>query len=192
MKDTGVWNVIQPRAYGGLRTFDFQCRAVCEGGSEISNPAGGAHPAGLAVDFAYKGPNAQGGYNVGLDAKTHTQVTDGAAYAAWVSFGSLIHSEFPELTWGGDWKGRYRKLGYSDGKILLGFDPYHVELKSYRSHLPDKGTWKCVNGKAVQVTGAAEKAELTVKRHPVRSTAAVGLIAVAGVYAAWRLARRKR
>lgn len=188
------------RIVTGKRSLDRQCRAICEGGSELSDPSRGAHTAGLAVDFHAKpGAVFRNAYDVGLDKDTHTEITNPAAYALWSALGSLIKSKFgSQLTWGGDWKNRYvakakTKLGpsYSKSKILIGFDPYHVELKGYTKYLPERGYWRCEGGRAVERSDTARAAvERAVEEEPGK---AVGLpmmlIGAGAVY--WLFIRKK-
>ena len=175
----------------GKRSLDRQCRAICEGGSELSDPSRGAHTAGLAVDFHAKGPLFRHKYDTGLDSKTHTIMQNHAAAEMWKALGNVIHSEFPELVWGGDWKARYRKQGFTNDQIHLGFDPYHVELKGYRSHLPERGYWTCDGGKAVQKTGTTAIAQAAVQRAVEEQPGKVAVVPalLAGLGIAWIVSR---
>lgn len=175
----------------GKRTLGFQCRAICEGGSELTDPSRGAHTAALAVDFHAKGPLFRDKWDPGVDTKTHTIIERPAALAMWKAFGNLIRTEFPELTWGGDWKGRYRRLGYTNDQIHVGFDPYHVELKNYRSYLPDSGYWKCEGGKAVKRTDTAAAAAERALEEQKKTLLGVGLMAAAG-YFLWKKKSKAR
>jgi len=192
LQETGLAQHLVPTI--GKRSLDRQCRAICEGGSELSDPSRGAHTAGLAVDFlAKKGdPLFRHQWDVGLDKATHTKVENGGALAIWQAFGNLIKTEFPELTWGGDWKSRYRKKGYSNDEILVGFDPYHVELKGYRKYLPERGYWKCEGGKAVQrsdTTAAAVERALDEEPEKALGLPALLLLGASAIY--WLFFRKK-
>lgn len=193
MKELGLDKYFYP--VSGLRSLNRQCRARCEGGSSIKDPSRGAHTAGFAVDFhARRGAIFKHAYDTGLDTYSHTKYENPAATSWWLTFGSLIKNEFPELEWGGDWKGRYRERGFSDGDIKLGWDPYHVELKDYRKHLPERGYWKCDGGKAVKIEDPAEKAKAAAERIAEEEPSKL-MLPLAGLSAlllgAWYIKRRK-
>lgn len=151
------------------RSWDSQCWAICAGGSELKNPTDGAHtkvtkdgrPDAFAVDFKIVHPAASSGWDVGLDKETHTKITNSTTFALWSAFGNVIRQEFPKLTWGGDWKSRYvgpaAKIGKSRRDILIGFDPYHVELKNYRSKADPQPYVRCVGPKAVPAPSATQQ-----------------------------------
>lgn len=191
MKDKGLDQFFYPVT--GKRSLERQCRAICEGGSELKDPSRGAHTAGLAVDFhARTGPFFRHKYDVGLDRDTHTIVEYPPAHDLWQAFGKLLKEEFPELTWGGDWKARYRAKGFANDQIHLGFDPYHVQLKNYTRYLPDIGYWKCVGGRPVQRTDTAQAAvERAIEEEPGK-TVGVPALLLGGAVAFWLLTRGGR
>lgn len=161
---TGLSNYFKPAI--GMRSLDKQCWAKCAGGSFIQDPSRGAHPNGLAVDFHATGPMAptvfkaaNGRYSkwtTGLDQASHTQVFNGAALELWKAFGEVV-ARHPKLHWGGLWKKVYTDKGFSPSEVLLGFDPYHVQLKGFAKYVTGP-RYKCVGAKAVPLNKAEEAA----------------------------------
>jgi len=186
----GLTNYFKPAI--GKRSLDKQCWARCAGGSFIKDPSRGAHPNGLAVDFHATGPMASGIFKnagtyskwaTGLDQKTHTQVTNGAALELWKAFGEVV-KKHPKLEWGGLWKKPYTSQGFSRDQVLLGFDPYHVQLRDYLKYVTGP-RYKCVGGKAVPLKpaeAAAAAVQESVGSQPWLWAAGLGL----GAFALWR------
>lgn len=72
------------------------------------------HTKRRAVDFVHTHKY----WKLGLNNK-RTRIEDARLYGEWLAFGKLAESF--GLTWGGRW-------GATSPKVLLGKDPYHLEL----------------------------------------------------------------
>lgn len=117
--------------YETFRTAQRQAVLKREGKSQLGTSLA-AHPRRAAVDWILKAkPAGHGRWFTGI-AKSppiksglRTETIDPGVASVWLRFGSLIASDFPELEWGGTW-------GKKPGE-LIGWDPYHVELRGWRS-----------------------------------------------------------
>ena len=173
------------------RSYDWQCCAIDEGGSALTDPSRSAHTIGMAIDIY---PINAGKWEVGLN-KPHTQVTNPAIATEFTVLGSLIQSEFPKLYWGGNFKGKLvKKFGVKRSDILFGWDPWHVEWKDYKKHFPPKSeVWTCKpGGKAVRVTDKAVIAQKVVERTVDEDKGTLTTVAVAGVIGWYLWSRRKK
>lgn len=185
----GLSNYFKPQI--GLRSLDKQCWAKCEGGSFIKDPSRGSHPNGFAIDFHATGPMAssvfKSKWTTGLDSKTHTQVLVPAALELWKAFGAVV-AQHPLLEWGGNWKKPYTDKGYSRDQVLLGFDPYHVQLKGYAKYVTGP-RYKCEGSKAVPLN-KAEAAAAAVEESILQNKWLWAASIVGGV-ALWRFSQKR-
>lgn len=203
------------------READTQCYYSKEGGSKITNPYQGAHVHCMAADFRLdtsksSSPwlvdakrNSKGvidEYDTGIDKDSNgikSVIARNKVYSLWQLFGSILKAEFPELRWGGTWTNKQNPH--------LGWDPYHVEVKGYTSHIPEpfkSETWACSNDtwRAYKVdpskdpaTAAAVQADMLVESAKDRpfefagygaGTFIAGALVVGGAW--WFIKKRKK
>lgn len=113
------------RVWETYRTVERQEQLYLDGKSKIRRK--GSHTVGCAFDLVLR-EHPVNLWTNGVD-ESRTTVDEPATYEVWRRLGQLIHDEFPELEWGGDW----RETGQ-----LLGWDPYHVQLAAWEQYDPDE------------------------------------------------------
>ena len=89
----------------------------------------GAHTHGMAVDFILDMKRLKGAQVNPWDTGVSDQgkIVNPDVLAVWLFFGRVLHTQFPKIRWGGDWrKGK---------KVALGWDPYHIELENWTNRI---------------------------------------------------------
>jgi hypothetical protein len=161
------------------RTKEFQCWAKFNEGSMITDPAKGAHPNCLAMDFTLdmsrKGSHpllsdAKHEYDTGLEKDKNgvkTIIARPHAYNLWKVLGSIVATN-PNLEWGGNWFSE--PLGKKGD--LIGWDAPHVQLAKFTKHIPadiKAQAWLCDEVKGPYRVDAGKDAD-ALKEAQARAT----------------------